>query len=116
MMEDESIHDFHMNVLEIANSFRALGEKISEAKMVRKILRSLSKRLYMKVTAIEEAQDINNMKVDELVGSLQTFEIAISDKFEKKNKVIAFVSNTEEGQVDLDTDEGLSNTIVFLGK
>ncbi|MCI78847.1 gag-pol polyprotein, partial [Trifolium medium] len=30
----------------------------------------------MKVTAIDEAQDVSSMKVDELVGSLQTFELA----------------------------------------
>ena len=46
----------------------------------------------MKVTAIEEAHDIINMRVDELVGSLQTFELDISDKSEKKNKRIAFLS------------------------
>jgi len=60
----------------------------------------------MKVTAIEEAQDIKNMKVEELIGSLQTFEMAINDKSEKKNKGIAFVSNTSDDQTegDLETD------------
>ena len=71
MKEDESIHDFHMNIIEIANASSALGEKMSESKLVRKILRSLPKRFDMKVTAIEEAQDINKMKVDELVGSFK---------------------------------------------
>ncbi|XP_050875764.1 uncharacterized protein LOC127079425 [Lathyrus oleraceus] len=80
MKEDESIHDFHMNIIEIANVSSALGEKMSEAKLVRKILRFLPKRFDMKVTAIEEAQAINNMKVDELMGSLQTFELGISEK------------------------------------
>jgi len=28
----------------------------------------------VKVTAIEEAQDISNVKLDELIGSLQNFE------------------------------------------
>ena len=70
MKEDETIHDFHMNILEIANTSGALGETISEEKLVRKILRSLPKRFEMKVTAIEEAQDICSMKVDELIGSL----------------------------------------------
>jgi len=44
-----------LNILDIANSFESLGEKISDEKLVRKILRSLSKRFDMKVTAIEEA-------------------------------------------------------------
>ena len=70
MMEDENIQDYYLNILDIANSFDSLGEKISDEKLVRKILRSLRKRFDMKVTDVEEAQDISNMKVDELIGSL----------------------------------------------
>lgn len=61
MQEDETIQDYYMNVLDIANSFDSLGEKLSDEKLVRKILRSLPKRFDMKVTAIEEAQDVSNM-------------------------------------------------------
>ena len=118
MKEEECIHDFHMNILEIANACTALGEKMTDEKLVRKILRSLPKRFDMKVTAIEEAQDICNMRVDELIGSLQTFELGLSERTKKKNKNLAFMSNDEreEDQFDLDTDEGLTNTIVWLGK
>jgi hypothetical protein len=55
MKEEESIQDFHMNLLDIANSFEALGERMSDEKLSRKILRSLPKRFDMKVTAIKEA-------------------------------------------------------------
>ncbi|WJX28187.1 beta-glucosidase [Trifolium repens] len=105
MKEEETIYDFHMNVFDLANSFDSLGE--------RKILRSLPKRFDMKVTAIEEAQDIASMKVEELVGSLQTFEMNFSDKIEKKGKNIAFTSNTDNVEVD---EEDLSKDIVLLGR
>src|SRR3954470_1431745 len=59
MKDDESIHEFHMNVLEIENVSSSLREKMPKYKLVRKILRSLLRRFDMKVTAIEEAQDIN---------------------------------------------------------
>ena len=36
------------------------------------------------------------MRVDELVGSLKTFELGISNRSKNKNKGIAFVSNTED--------------------
>ncbi|MCH80649.1 gag-pol polyprotein [Trifolium medium] len=114
MEEYESIHDFHMNVLDCANSFESLGEKISDEKLVRKILRSLPKKFDMKVTAIEEAQDISNMKVDELIGSQQTFEVAMNEKPEYKIKNIAFVSNTEDDEIQ--SDESLSDAIMCLGK
>lgn len=48
------------------------------------------------------------MKVDELIGSLQTFETVISDKSEKKNKGITFVSTSEKGE---DRGEKLSDAI-----
>ena len=118
MEEWECIHDFHMNILEIANACTTLGERMTDEKLVRKILRSLPKRFDMKVTAIEEAQDICSMRVDELIGSLQTFELGLSKRTEKKTKNLALMSNDEgeEDQLDLDTDEGLINTMMLLGK
>jgi hypothetical protein len=63
MKEEETIYDFHMSVLDLAKSFDSLGETLSDEKLVRKILRSLPKRFDMKVTAIEEAQDIASLLV-----------------------------------------------------
>jgi len=60
MQEDETIQDYYMIVLYIANSFDSFGEKFSDEKLVWKILRSLPKRFDMKVTAIEEAHDCSN--------------------------------------------------------
>ena len=67
----------------------------------------------MKVTAIEEAQDFASMKVEEVVGSLQTFEMNFSNKPEKKGKSIVFTSNTDSEEVD---EEYLSDDITLLGK
>ncbi|KAK2404703.1 gag-protease polyprotein [Trifolium repens] len=118
MKDDESIQDFHLSLLDIANSFEALGEKISDDKLSRKLLRSLPKRFDMKVTAIEEAHDISTMKMDELVGSLQTFEIVLNDRGDKKNKSIAFVINTEDDVAESDDEEGdnIADAIATLGR
>ncbi|KAK2374328.1 hypothetical protein QL285_075300 [Trifolium repens] len=118
MKDDESIQDFHLSLLDIANSFEALGEKISDEKLSRKLLRSLPKRFDMKVTAIEEAHDISTMKMDELVGSLQTFEIVLNDRGDKKNKSIAFVTNTEDDVAESDDEEGdsIADAIAMLGR
>lgn len=58
------------------------------------------------------------MKLEELIGSLQSFELAISDRSEKKNKSTTFISNTdnEKAQCDTETDEGIFNAIVLLGR
>ena len=62
-------------------------KKYSNTKLVRKTLRSLPERFAYKVTAIEEARDVSTMKLDELIGSLQTFELNL--KQNKKEKCIA---------------------------
>jgi len=118
MKDDESIQDFHMSILELANASGSLGEKMIEEKLVGKILRSLPKRFDMKVTAIEEAQHIANMKVEELIRSLQTFEMAIDDHPEKKNKGIAFlyIAFNDQTEGDLVIDEEIFETVVLLGR
>ncbi|CAJ2638184.1 unnamed protein product [Trifolium pratense] len=118
MNDDETIQEFHMTILDYDNQFDALGEKIPEEKLVRKMLRSLPNKFDMKVTAIEEAKDITEMKLDELVGSLQTYEVATNERMDKKNKSIAFVSNAEEEdqQSDTESESSISDAMVLLGK
>ena len=41
---------------------------MDDSKIVRKILQSLSESFYAKVTAIEESKDLDDIKVQELIG------------------------------------------------
>lgn len=68
--EDETFDDFYAKLSVIRNSTINLGKKVSDNKIVRKIMRSLPKRFVPKITVIEESTDIDSMKVEELVGSL----------------------------------------------
>jgi hypothetical protein len=45
---------------------------ISDAKLIKKILRSFPEHFRIKVTSIEESKDLDSMKIEEFVGSLQT--------------------------------------------
>ena len=54
-----------------------LREKIEDSKVVRKILRSLPESFRAKVTAIEESKDLDEIKIQELIGSLQTYELGL---------------------------------------
>ncbi|KAA0034957.1 gag-pol polyprotein [Cucumis melo var. makuwa] len=101
--------------LEIANESLLLGEKIPESKIMRKVLCSLPGKFDMKVTAIEEAHDITKLKLDELFGSLLTFEMAISHKENKKGKGVAFKSIYEdESMGDQVNDETQMNESIAL--
>ena len=77
MSEDESFDTFYKKLNEVVIGKFNLGEKTKDSKIVRKIIRSLPKSFRAKVTAIEESKDLDEIKVQELIGSLQTYELSL---------------------------------------
>ncbi|CAM8990151.1 unnamed protein product [Rhodiola kirilowii] len=80
MQEDETIADFNTRVLDISNEAFALGEPMTEETLVRKVLRSLTKWFAMKALAVKEANNVKTMRLDELMGSLQTHEMDMNEE------------------------------------
>ena len=70
MKEDETFNEFYAKLKDIITSAFNLGESIVESKIVRKILRSLPKRLHAKIIAIKEVKDIDQILLTELVRNL----------------------------------------------
>ena len=70
MSDDESFDEFYAKLNDIVNSVFNLGKIYDQPKIVRKILRSLTKDFRPKVTAIIESKDVDSILVEELVGSL----------------------------------------------
>ena len=77
MSEVESFDSFYRKLNEVVIRKFNLGEKIEDSKIVRKILRSLLESFRAKVTAIEESKDLDEIKIQELIGSLQTYELSL---------------------------------------
>ena len=100
MDENETFSEFYAKLCVIVNACSSLGEKIPEDRVVKKILRSLPQRFQPKITAIEEIRDLNTLKVQELIGSIQTYEM--KHLALKKSKTVAFKVVNEE-------DDGHSN-------
>jgi RNA-binding protein YhbY len=55
----------------------SLGKNVSDTKLIKKIMRSLPERFRIKVTTIEESKDFDTLKIEELVGSLQTYDFSL---------------------------------------
>lgn len=104
MKDEESLEEFYDKLNDIVNSSFKLGEKIPKSKIVRKILRSLPERFRPKVRDIEESKDINTVKVEEIKGFLQTYELTLSQP--KKSKSIALKS-IKEGESKSNDSESL---------
>ena len=75
MSEDESFNSFYGRLKEVVIGKVNLGKK-TEDSIVRKILRSLSESFRAKVTTIEESKDLDEIKVQELISPLQTYELS----------------------------------------
>jgi len=88
MLENETFGEFYTMINDLRNSMVSLGKKVSDAKLIKKILRSLPERFKIKVTSIEESKDLDSMKIEELLGSLKTYEYSLPPV--KKEKGMAF--------------------------
>ena len=70
MEEDETFDEFYAKCKDIVNFAFNLRESIAESKIIRKILRSLPERFHVKITAIKEMKDTDQLSLTELVGNL----------------------------------------------
>ena len=94
MSEDESFDSFYNKLNEVIVSKFNLGEKTEDSKIVTKILQSLPECFRAKVTVIEESKDLDDIKVQELVGSLQTYEMSLPNQ--RKSKSLALKTINEK--------------------
>ena len=85
MSDDEFFNEFYAKLNDIVNSTYNLGEIYDQPKIVRKILRSLTKNFRPKVTTITESKDVDSISIDELVGSFQSYELDLP-KTSKSNQ------------------------------
>jgi hypothetical protein len=94
MLEEETFGEFYSEMSDLRNSMVSLGKPVSDVKLIRKILRSLPEHFRIKVTTIEERKDLEEMKIEELVGSLQTYELSLPSV--KKLKTIALKASKKK--------------------
>ena len=84
-----------------------------QPKIARKILRSLTKDFRPKVTATTKSKDVDTIPVDELVGSLQSYEYDLPKFGKSKSMALKFVDDVDDSGID---DEISFIDIAYLAK
>ncbi|KAH9763962.1 Integrase catalytic domain-containing protein [Citrus sinensis] len=92
---------------DIVNTLGALGKTFSNSEKVKKIIRSLPKEWRPKRTTIEEAKDLNVLPIDDLIGSLISYEedLAAEKGHEEKKKNIALEASKRESDEESEMDD-----------
>ena len=113
MSDDKSFDEFYAKLNDIVNYAFNLGEVYDQPKIVRKILRSLTEEFRPKVTAITESKDVDSIIVDELLGSLQSYESDLPKTNKSKSVALKTIDAIEDCGFD---DELSSIEIAYLAK
>ncbi|KAH9658404.1 hypothetical protein KPL70_023484 [Citrus sinensis] len=92
---------------DIVNTLGALGKIFSNSEKVKKIIRSLPKEWRPKRTAIEEAKDLNVLPIDDLIGSLISYEedLVAEKGHEENKKNIALKASKRESDEESEMDD-----------
>jgi hypothetical protein len=102
MLEDETFSEFYTRISNLRNLMVNLKKMVSDVKLIRKILRSSPEHFRIKVTTIEESKDLESMKIEELVGSLQTYEYSLPPV--RKTKTISLKASKKKARVSFEED------------
>jgi hypothetical protein len=112
MLEDETFREFYTKMSDLRNSMVSLGKTVSNVKLIWKIIRSLPEHFRIKVTTIEERKDLEEMKIEELVGSLQTYELSLPPV--KKVKTIALKASKKKAKVSSEEDSDNEEDVMAM--
>ncbi|XP_074336837.1 uncharacterized protein LOC141674009 [Apium graveolens] len=74
MKDSESLDDLCMKMNGLVTNIRALGEEIEETYVVKKLLRAVPAKFLLISSTIEQFGDLENMTVEEAIGSLKAHE------------------------------------------
>jgi predicted GNAT family acetyltransferase len=97
MKESETVSDYIMRLQTVVNQLNRNGETVTDARVVEKILRSLTDKFENIVCAIEESKDLSTLSVEELAGSLEAHE---QRKMKKKEEAIEEAHQAKESIKD----------------
>lgn len=86
MEDDKLVLDYFGKLSWIVIELKSLGEKISDADLSAKLLRSVSGKFDLITSSIEQFQDLDAILVEEVLGTLKIHEDKLQDRSIKREE------------------------------
>ena len=113
MSNDESFDEFYAKLNDIVNFAYNLWEIYDQCKIVRKILKFLTEDFRPKMAVITESKNVDSFPTDELIGSLQSYELDVPKTNKSKSMALKSVDDVDNNGFN---DELSSIEIAYLAK
>ena len=75
----------------------------------------MSESFRVKVTAIEESKDLDETNIQELIGSLQTYDLSLPSQRKSKSLALKTINERLKAQDSSDKDE-VEKDVAYLAK
>ena len=99
MMDREMLKDYFSRIMEVVNQMKTYGESIPNQRIDEKILISLSEKYNPIVAVIENMNDLTTLSVEELMGSIKSFEERLNRQSEKS------IESAFQSKLDVDASK-----------
>ncbi|KAL2461782.1 Uncharacterized protein Adt_45202 [Abeliophyllum distichum] len=128
MKQDELIVDMITRFTDIINGLKGFDRKFTNGKLVSKMLRSFSKDWNSLRMLIDNTKDVNAYPLEELYGTLITYDLNNVETKEKTRKIkeemkeplkrqIVLKSTNDEGSSNMNmSDEELDDLVLLVKK
>ena len=99
MKESEKTSDYYVRVKEIMNKMLTLGETLDKPIVIKKNLRSLTKKWHHIAMILMETKDLSQMEIDTLIGYLMSHEEMVDDEpIQSSKEEKAFAAKESESR------------------
>ena len=108
LKEKESLSEMYTRFSQLINKMRALGKKFEVEDLNNKLLNVVQWRYRAEVASIKEAKDLEIITLEEVIGSLMTYEMEAShnDEEKKERRSLAFKANDYESDTSIGSSMG----------
>jgi len=105
MESNETVAQFVNRLMILANQMKSCGEVVTDSMKVEKVLTNLTPSFDHIVFVIEQSKDLETLKLEQLLGSLEAHELKMKNregikKKEKDSEKVLFAKNQKKGGGD----------------